>query len=60
MLIWAAAASFGAMAGIAVALAWFNSDENADLPVDESISWILSAIVVAVLFVAVLGPGITL
>ena len=60
MLVWSAAASFGSMAGIVASLALFTSDEQADLPIVASWSWVLSATVVGALFVGVLGPGITL
>jgi hypothetical protein len=60
IIIWAAAASFGAMSGVVIALSRFNLATQTQLPIDVSYGWIVMAICVAMVFVSKLGPGIFL
>ncbi len=60
MVIWAGAASFGAMLGIVFALLVFSSDEEVAVPIEPSVAWVLSAMLVGSFFVAVLGSGLRL
>jgi len=64
ILLSGVSSGFGAMAGLAYAPklveARTRESENAALPLGFSLGWVIAGVLVAVAFIAVLGPGIRL